>query len=156
MHPHQRGGGFYQPPPALQPLPPQRPAKMASAIFSAVIRTGKLVLAQGTCGNTEASTTRNPPTPRTRPAGSVTAIGSSSDPIRQEQVACHVPTAARRTKASQASSSVITSCSVTPSMTYFSIRYFRRPAWLSSALANTSVISLFSGLSRPPCRTLSL
>jgi hypothetical protein len=33
---------------------------IASAIFSAVISTGKLVLAQGTTGKIEASTTRKP------------------------------------------------------------------------------------------------
>src|SRR5262245_6039972 len=42
-------------------------ASIASAIFSAVIRVGKFVLAQGTVGNGEASTTRSPSTPRTRP-----------------------------------------------------------------------------------------
>ena len=42
-------------------------ATIASAIFSAVIKVGKLVLAHGTTGNSEASTTRSPPTPRTRP-----------------------------------------------------------------------------------------
>ena len=42
-------------------------ASIASAIFSAVIRVGKLVLAQGTAGKSEASTTRRPLTPRTRP-----------------------------------------------------------------------------------------
>jgi hypothetical protein len=42
-------------------------ASIASAIFSAVIRVGKLVLAHGTAGNSEASTTRRPLTPRTRP-----------------------------------------------------------------------------------------
>src|SRR6516225_10494947 len=53
-------------------------ASIASAIFSAVIKVGKLVLAPGTTGNSDASTTRKPPTPRTRPWLSVTAIGSSS------------------------------------------------------------------------------
>src|ERR1700744_6413192 len=60
----------------MQPLRAQVPAKIASAIFSAVISTGKLVLAQGTTGNTEASTTRRPSTPRTRPAGSGIAVGA--------------------------------------------------------------------------------
>ena len=45
----------------------QAVASIASAIFSAVIKVGKLVLAQGTVGNSDASTTRNPLTPRTRP-----------------------------------------------------------------------------------------
>jgi hypothetical protein len=42
-------------------------ASIMSAIFSAVIKVGKLVSAQGNTGNSEASTTRNPVTPRTRP-----------------------------------------------------------------------------------------
>ena len=46
---------------------PEPHANIASLIFSAVIRVGKLVLAQGTAGNSEASTTRRPETPRTRP-----------------------------------------------------------------------------------------
>src|SRR6202158_2911913 len=40
---------------------------MASAIFSAAIRVGKLVLAHGTTGKIQASTTRKPCTPFTRP-----------------------------------------------------------------------------------------
>ena len=36
------------------------PDSIMSLIFSAVIKVGKLVLAQGTHGNSEASTTRNP------------------------------------------------------------------------------------------------
>ena len=83
----------------------QAPARMASAHFSAVISTGKFVLAHGTTGKIEASTTRSPSTARTRPAGSVTAIGSSSLPIRHVQEACHTPTAALRTNASSCSSS---------------------------------------------------
>jgi len=43
------------------------PDSIMSLIFSAVIRVGKLVLAQGTQGNSEASTTLSPVTPRTRP-----------------------------------------------------------------------------------------
>ena len=42
-------------------------SSIMSLIFSAVISVGKLVLAQGTAGNSEASTTRSPATPRTRP-----------------------------------------------------------------------------------------
>ena len=56
---------------------------IASAIFSAVISVGKLVLAQGTSGKIEASTTRRPSTPRTRPCVSVTAMGSPSAPMRR-------------------------------------------------------------------------
>ena len=46
---------------------PKRQFKMASAIFSAAISVGKFVLAHGTSGKIEASTTRKPSTPRTRP-----------------------------------------------------------------------------------------
>src|SRR6476646_9219620 len=87
-----------------------------SAIVSAVMRVGKLVLAQGTRGKIEASTTRRPSTPRTRPCASVTAMGSPSAPIRQLQEACHTPIAALRTNASQASSSPITSSNLKPSV----------------------------------------
>src|SRR5215207_8732924 len=68
--------------------------KMASAIFSAAISVGKFVLAHGTSGKIEASTTRKASTPRTRPWLSVTAIGSPSAPMRQLQEACQVPIAA--------------------------------------------------------------
>src|SRR4029450_2674345 len=51
---------------------------IAAAIFSADIRTGKLVLAHGTTGKIEASTTRRPWTPLTRPWLSTTAMGSSA------------------------------------------------------------------------------
>src|SRR5579872_1626619 len=95
-------------PPAAEPGPYQAPsllasyipARIASDTFSAVISTGKFVLAHGTTGKIEASVTRNPVTPRTRPTLSVTAIGSSAAPMRQEQEACHTPTEAFRTKAS--------------------------------------------------------
>ena len=53
------------------------------------------MFAQGTAGKIEASTTRSPCTPRTSPDGDVTAIGSSSDPIRQEHEQCQTPTVAR-------------------------------------------------------------
>src|ERR1700724_2653882 len=82
---------------------------MASAIFSAAIRVGKLVLAHGTTGQIEASTTRKPCTPLTRPCVSTTAIGSSGRPMRHEHEACHTPIAALRTKASIALSSPMTS-----------------------------------------------
>jgi hypothetical protein len=42
---------------------------MSPAIFSATIIVGKLVFAHGIIGNMEASTTRNPGTPRTIPEG---------------------------------------------------------------------------------------
>ena len=51
---------------------------IVSAIFSAVISIGKFVLAHGTTGKIEASTTRRPCTPLTRPCVSTTAIGSSA------------------------------------------------------------------------------
>src|SRR5258705_4286457 len=50
---------------------------MVSAIFSAAIRVGKLVLAHATTGKIEASTTRKPCTPLTRPCVPTTATGSS-------------------------------------------------------------------------------
>src|SRR6516165_11858445 len=84
-------------------------ASIASAIFSAVIKVGKLVSAQGTTGNSDASTTRRPPTPRTLPWVSVTAIGSSSDPMRHVQLACLTPVVVLRIKSSSASSSRISS-----------------------------------------------
>src|SRR5215475_624235 len=67
---------------------------IASAIFSAVISVGKLVLAQGTTGKIEASTTRRPCTPLTRPSVSTTVIGSSVLPMRHEHEACQTPIAA--------------------------------------------------------------
>src|SRR5258705_9515408 len=88
---------------------------MASAIFSAAIRVGKLVLAHGTTGKIEASTTRKPCTPLTRPCVSTTAIGSSGRPMRHEHEACHTPIAALRTKASIASSSLMPSSNGNPS-----------------------------------------
>ena len=90
-------------------------------IFSADISTGKLVLAHGTTGKIEASTTRRPWTPLTRPWLSTTAIGSSARPMRHEHEACHTPMVALRTKASSASSSFITSSKVKPSTTKLSI-----------------------------------
>ena len=67
-------------------------AIITSAIFSALMSTGKLVLALGTRGKIEASTTRRPlMPPRTRPCVSVTAMGSPSAPMRHEHEACHTP-----------------------------------------------------------------
>ncbi len=67
---------------------------MASATFSAVIMVGKFVLAHGTTGKIEASHTRSPSRPYTRPAGLVTAIGSVGAPIRHVHEACQTPNAA--------------------------------------------------------------
>src|ERR1700755_2281337 len=67
---------------------------IAAAIFSAAIRVGKLVLAHGTTGKIEASTTRKPCTPLTRPCVSTTAIGSSARPIRHVHEAGPQPIAA--------------------------------------------------------------
>src|SRR5262249_43704063 len=47
---------------------------IASATFSASMRVGKLVLPRGKVGMIEASTTRRPAKPRTRPAGSTTVV----------------------------------------------------------------------------------
>ena len=79
------------------------------------------MLAQGTIGKIEASTTRRPCTPLTRPWVSTTDIGSSARPMRQVQEACQTPIAALLTNASSASSSVITWSKVKPSITKFSI-----------------------------------
>jgi hypothetical protein len=46
-------------------------------------------LTDGIVGNTEASATRSPGTPRTRSSGSSTASGSSGKPIRQVPLTWH-------------------------------------------------------------------
>src|SRR5690606_5477924 len=79
-----------------------RPALTWSAIFSAIMIVGRFVLAQGMDGMTDASQTRSPPTPWTRPDGSVTAIGSSEAPIRQVPLGCQTPATAPSTKRSSA------------------------------------------------------
>src|SRR6202034_2398647 len=68
--------------------PPARRAEGASwriraAARSAVIMTVTTGLTEGIVGNTDASATRSPSTPRTRSSGSSTASGSSGAPIRQ-------------------------------------------------------------------------
>ena len=69
---------------AAQDAEPRRPRYAArftiSAARSAVISTAGWMLDEGTSGNTEASTTRNPCTPRTRSSVSTTA--RSSAPMR--------------------------------------------------------------------------
>ena len=54
-----------------------------SAARSATIIVGAFVLPPGITGNTDASATRRPATPRTRSSGSSTAWSSSAAPIRQ-------------------------------------------------------------------------
>jgi len=75
---------------------------IASAIFSAIITVGMLVLAVGSVGINEASTTRRLPMPITRPPVSTTDSGSSSRPMRQVPDACHSPTTFLRTCSSSA------------------------------------------------------
>jgi hypothetical protein len=54
---------------------------------------GRFVLARGTVGISEASTTLNPPMPWTRASrGSTTAPRSLARPIRQVPEACQLPT----------------------------------------------------------------
>src|SRR5207237_1362836 len=119
------------------------------------MRTGKLVLAHGTTGKIEASITRSPCTPLTRPCVSTTAIGSSARPIRHEQEACHTPIAALRTKASSASSSLMTCSNVKPSTMKLSIMAWRSAAGPSIRTAAMAVRTLFFVLTTPILRTRS-
>src|SRR6185437_8911092 len=130
-------------------------ARIACEIFSAVIRVGKFVLAQGTIGKIEASTTRRPCTPLTRPWVSTTDIGSSVRPMRHVHDACQTPIAALRMKASSASSSVITCSKVKPSITKLSIMYLRSGAGPSRNLATTEVMNLILLFTTPILRTRS-
>ncbi len=64
---------------------PEYSARMVSDAFSDTIHTAAAMKKPGMRGNTDASTTRSPSTPRTRNRPSRTAIGSSSAPILHEQ-----------------------------------------------------------------------
>jgi 4-amino-4-deoxy-L-arabinose transferase-like glycosyltransferase len=66
-------------------------AAIAAEIFSATMMVGMLVLARGTVGISDASTTRRPSMPCTRPAGSTTASRSSAGPIRQVPATWNMP-----------------------------------------------------------------
>ena len=69
---------------AAQPL-------IAAEIFSATMMVGMLVLARGTVGMIEASTTRRPSKPRTRPTRSTTASRSVEAPIRHVPATWNMP-----------------------------------------------------------------
>ena len=66
---------------------------------------GMLVLARGTVGMIEASTTRSPSKPRTRPARSTTASRSVEAPIRQVPATWNMPATFWRMCSASASSS---------------------------------------------------
>ena len=78
---------------------------IAAEIFSATMMVGMLVLARGTVGMIEASTTRSPSKPRTRPAVSTTASGSFAAPIRQVPATWNMPATFWRMCSASASSS---------------------------------------------------
>ena len=105
-----------------------RVRRMSSAIFSATIMVGKLVLAQGTTGKIEASTTRKS-VHATHPAR---GIGHRhrivAAPMRQEQEQCQTPTAASLDVGLQRL--VIVECLNSPadSMTKLRITNWRRNA----------------------------
>src|SRR4051812_5976915 len=61
----------------------RRAATIICAAFSAIITVGELVLPDVIFGMIDASTTRNPMTPRTRNALSTTVMGSVRRPILQ-------------------------------------------------------------------------
>lgn len=64
-----------------------------SAMRSAIIKVVALVLARMQLGMIDASTTRRPSNPRTRPRWSTTAIGSESGSILQApEMCCEVET----------------------------------------------------------------
>ena|ERR1051326_871553 len=63
-------------------------ARIRAAICSAIMTVVIWVLARGTSGMIDASTTRRPSTPITRPSESTTDRGSSTGPIRQVPTAC--------------------------------------------------------------------
>ena len=83
-------------------------------------------------------------------------MGSSVRPMRQVQEACHTPIAAWRTKASNASSSVMTWSKVKPSTTKLSIMNRLSAAGPSRHCATIRVRTLFLVLTTPMARTRSL
>lgn len=87
-----------------------------SAIRSAIMIVGMLVLAQGIDGISDASQTLNPSTPCTRPVDDATAMGSSADPMRHVPDGCHVPPTWRRTNSVSAASSSSSPRMVVPSV----------------------------------------
>lgn len=106
-----------------------------SAIRSAIMMIGMLVLARGMLGINEPSQTRKPVTPRTRPLWSVTAPMSSPAPMRHVPVGCQVPPVDFSTKSSRAESSAIRCFSVSPSVTTVRMSAARNVAPTESSTA---------------------
>src|SRR5262245_16517162 len=78
---------------------------ISAAIFSATMMVGMLVFPRGTVGIIEASATRRPGIPRTRPAVSTTAWQSFAAPMRQVPTGWNVPATFWRMCSASASSS---------------------------------------------------
>src|SRR5687768_12656298 len=92
-----------------EPLGGAQPRRHERARCSANINVVAFGLTPTTFGMIEASMTRKPPTPRTAPAGSTTASGSSSGPILQVPVMWWLVDTDCCTHASRAASSASTS-----------------------------------------------